>query len=247
MFPIPTTTRAFISSSLMPTPRQRMAGDVAVLPQHHAEAARIAQAQRGGAENEVHVIVIAGKRFRVDRAQASRHAQVHDERAGVALEQQILSAPLQPLHPLADEDAREPARNALAQIGIAHHDARDRFAEHERLDAAAGDLDFRQLWHGRNPMFLSGLGNIPKLALYDTTASASMLNPPSLLPLRALRLFAALVFVVFAGCALAPLQAAAGDEQQDESDAEAPIGEAPALAPEPIDRSTLPKQELTET
>src|SRR5229473_3871506 len=147
---------------------QRMAGGVAGFPQHHAEAARIAQAQRGSAENEVDVIVIAGKGSRVDRAQASRHTQVHDERSGVALEQQILSAPLQAPHPLADEDARERARNALAQIGIAHHDARDRFAEHETLDAAAGDLDFRQLWHGWNPMFLSGLGNIPKLALYDS-------------------------------------------------------------------------------
>jgi len=61
-----------------------------------------------------------------------------------------------------------------------------------------------------------------------------------------LRLFASLVFVLFAGCAVTSPQPAAGEEQQDESDAEAAIGEAPALAPEPIDRSTLPKQELTE-
>src|SRR5712692_11677493 len=72
-----------------------------------------------------------------------------------------------------------------------------------------------------------------------------MLNPQMPLRVGALRLFAAMMFV-FAGCALAPPQPAAGEEQQDESDAEAPIGEAPALAPEPIDRSTLPKQELTE-
>src|SRR5216684_3205174 len=73
-----------------------------------------------------------------------------------------------------------------------------------------------------------------------------MLNPQMPLRVGALRLFAAMVFVLFAGCALAPPQPAVGEEQQDESDAEAPIGEAPALAPEPIDRSTLPKQELTE-
>src|SRR5229473_2855706 len=71
-----------------------------------------------------------------------------------------------------------------------------------------------------------------------------MLNPQMPLRVGALRLFAAMVFVLFAGCALAPPQPAAGEEQQDESDAEAPIGEAPALAPEPVDRSTLPKQEL---
>ena len=74
-----------------------------------------------------------------------------------------------------------------------------------------------------------------------------MLNPQMPLRVGALRLLAAMVFVLFAGCALAPPQPAAGEEQQDESDAEAPIGEAPALAPEPVDRSTLPTQELTET
>src|SRR6266851_9194803 len=126
---------------------QGMSERVAVVPQHQAEAARIAQAQRDAAENEVHMIVLERKGPRVDQPQAPRHAQVHDERAGVALEQQILSAPLQALHPPSDEDARELARHALAQIGIAHYDARDRLAEHERLDAAAGDLDFGQLWH----------------------------------------------------------------------------------------------------
>jgi hypothetical protein len=72
---------------------------------------------------------------------------VHDERAGVALEQQVLSTTHQGFHPPADEDTGEFARKALAQIAIAHRDARNRLAEHERLDAAAGDLDFRKLWH----------------------------------------------------------------------------------------------------
>jgi tetratricopeptide (TPR) repeat protein len=63
----------------------------------------------------------------------------------------------------------------------------------------------------------------------------------------ALWLFAAALLVLFAGCALPPPQAAAaGDEQQDEFDADAPAGDAQALAPEPVDRSTLPNQELTE-
>src|SRR5712691_10294872 len=75
-----------------------------------------------------------------------------------------------------------------------------------------------------------------------------MLGPHSQLPIRAaaLRLFAATAFVVFAGCAATPpQQAAAGEEAQDESDADAPAGEAQALAPEPVDSSALPKQELT--
>jgi tetratricopeptide (TPR) repeat protein len=76
-----------------------------------------------------------------------------------------------------------------------------------------------------------------------------MFSPHSLLPIRAgaLRLFAAMAFVVFSGCALTPPQpAAAGEEQQDESDADSPAGDAQALAPEPVDRSALPNQELTE-
>src|SRR5437879_11953943 len=76
-----------------------------------------------------------------------------------------------------------------------------------------------------------------------------MLGPHSQLPIRVagLRLFAALAFVAFAGCAATPpQQAAAGEEAQDESDADAPAGEAQALAPEAVDRTALPNQELTE-
>ena len=76
-----------------------------------------------------------------------------------------------------------------------------------------------------------------------------MLGPHSQLHSRAaaLRLLAAMAFVVFAGCAATPpQQAAAGEEAQDESDADAPAGEAQALAPEAVDRTALPNQELTE-
>src|SRR5882762_3414412 len=76
-----------------------------------------------------------------------------------------------------------------------------------------------------------------------------MLDPHCLLPIRAavFRLFAAMAFVAFAGCAAAPPQpAAAGEDPQDESDADAPAAEAQALALEPVDRSALPNQELTE-
>jgi tetratricopeptide (TPR) repeat protein len=55
-----------------------------------------------------------------------------------------------------------------------------------------------------------------------------------------------MAFAVFAGCAATP-PAAAVEELQDESDADAPASEAQPLAPEPVDRSALPNQELTET
>src|SRR5712692_5412282 len=126
---------------------QGVAGDVPGAPQHHAEAARIAKTQRRAAENEIQMIVLAWGRLRVDHAQAPRHAQMHDERAAVALEQQILATPRQPFYQPADDEAREVPRHAPAQIGVAHGDARDGLAEHERLDAAACDLDFGQLRH----------------------------------------------------------------------------------------------------
>src|SRR5258708_30803372 len=55
-----------------------------------------------------------------------------------------------------------------------------------------------------------------------------------------------MAFGVFAGWAAAPPQPAAGEDPQDESDADAPPGEARAAATEPEDRSALPNQELTE-
>src|SRR5260221_6116534 len=76
-----------------------------------------------------------------------------------------------------------------------------------------------------------------------------MLGPHSQLPIRAaaLRLFAAVAFVALAGCtATPPKPCAAQDEAQDESDPGRPAGEAQAPAPETVDRSALPNQELTE-
>ena len=76
-----------------------------------------------------------------------------------------------------------------------------------------------------------------------------MLSLQSLLPIRVgvLRLVAAMAFVVFAGCVATPSQpSAAGEEPQDESDADSPAGDAQPFAPEPVDRSALPNQELTE-
>jgi len=74
-----------------------------------------------------------------------------------------------------------------------------------------------------------------------------MLSLQSLLPIRVgvLRLVAAMAFVVFAGCVATPSQPSAAGEE-DESDADAPAGDAQPFAPEPVDRSALPNQELTE-
>ncbi len=64
------------------------------------------------------------------------------------------------------------------------------------------------------------------------------------IPARALRLLAVVAFAVFAGCAANPPQPAeAGEEAPDAGDAEGLQG----AAPDSVDRSLLPKQELTES
>src|SRR5258706_16162676 len=108
---------------------------------------------------------------------------MHDERARIAFEQQVLAAPSQALDPLADDHACDIARHALPQVGIAHGDARDGFPEHERLDAATGDLDFRKLWHGGGPAVLVRPPNIPKIApshgkASPAQATARLGSPP---------------------------------------------------------------------
>src|SRR5262245_10456634 len=141
---------------------------------------------------------------------------MHDERTGVAFEQDVLSAPPQLLDALSHHQPREVARHALPQIGVAHGDARDGFPEHERLDAAAGNLDFRQLWHRGNSASLSRLLNIPKLPPQD---SVLMFAPRFALPsfAGAPRLLAFAAFVLFSGCALNQSQPGlSGDEAQEE-------------------------------
>lgn len=62
-----------------------------------------------------------------------------------------------------------------------------------------------------------------------------------------LRLVAAAVFALVAGCAANPAQPGSpGGEAQEESDSDLSSGEAPAIASEPENRSAYPDQELTE-
>ena len=78
------------------------------------------------------------------------------------------------------------------------------------------------------------------------TVRADMVNAVNLLPIpaRALRLLAVMAFAVFAGCAAIPPQPAkVGEEAPDAGDAEGLQG----AAPDSVDRSLLPKQELTES
>jgi hypothetical protein len=75
------------------TGKERMAQRIAVSPQHEPEAARIAQAHDGAArEHEIEMVVQRRGRCFIHDPQASRHAEVQEQRAAVAPEQQVLAA-----------------------------------------------------------------------------------------------------------------------------------------------------------
>src|SRR5438874_2278682 len=61
----------------------------------------------------------------------ARHAEMHDQRlAGRQSAEQILAAPFQGEHALADETRRETVWKRLPQVGSAEHDARESRAGH---------------------------------------------------------------------------------------------------------------------
>ena len=67
--------------------------------------------------------------------------------AGGEIEQQILGAAAEPGDGLALQPRREVGRQRPAQIGPAGLDACKARALHDRLEAAADRLDFRELRH----------------------------------------------------------------------------------------------------
>ena len=72
---------------------QRMRVHGILRPQDGAEAPRIAQPQHAVAEHEIEVIVLLRRRARCQHAQAAGHAQMQDQMAVAAIDQQVLAAP----------------------------------------------------------------------------------------------------------------------------------------------------------
>ena len=84
-------------------------------PQHRAEAARIAIAQHDSVrELEIDVIVRLLRRRLPEHSQASRHAEVNDERVLTEPEEQVLAPPLDAIDRAADKAARQVAGNRPA-------------------------------------------------------------------------------------------------------------------------------------
>lgn len=127
---------------------QRVRRGVVLDPQHGAEAARIAQPQRPPAEDDVEVIVPAGRFRRRHQAQAARHAQMHDQRSMVEAEQQVFAAAVDAAQAASGEQAAECAREGIAQAGMARHDGVDAAPGQVGQQAAAGDFDLGQFGHG---------------------------------------------------------------------------------------------------
>ena len=95
--------------------------------QHEAaETARIVEPKRAAAvEVHVDVIVRAGRQRRRQVAQAARHAEMHEQRAGVGAEQQVFGAPLEAADARVRERARQPSvRRASAGAARAPRRAR---------------------------------------------------------------------------------------------------------------------------
>ena len=113
-----------------------------------AEAARIVEPQRAAVgEQHVDVIVQAALEGGRQIAQAARHAEMHEQRAGVRAEQQVLAAPLEPIDARTFQRARQALRNGPPKPRLANLDAGNRAANHVRRKPAARGFDFGQLRH----------------------------------------------------------------------------------------------------
>jgi hypothetical protein len=102
--------------------QQRMEERVAPGPQQRPKATRVAQTQAGAViQHEIEVVVETGWRVGRDHAQAARHAEVEQRRAGRRAQQQVLGPALDGCDPLSDQFPAQPAdRHRPAQSGRHH-------------------------------------------------------------------------------------------------------------------------------
>src|SRR5688572_1556545 len=121
---------------------------IPLLPQHEPEAPRIAQPDGVAAlEYEIEMIVLVGRRARIDQPEATRHAQMHDKRAASAADEQVFAAARDAAYRCAGYELGQAARDRHAQSAIAHNGAGYALIYEMRRKPAAGGLDFRQLGH----------------------------------------------------------------------------------------------------
>ena len=97
---------------------------------------------------DVPVVVQLGRNVRAKDAQASRHAEMHDERTVVESDQQVFGAPFDAAHDLIGDGRREIGVDGPAQAAVPDYDQRDALADQCGRDTAPGGLYFRQFGQG---------------------------------------------------------------------------------------------------
>jgi hypothetical protein len=117
---------------------QPVARGLASREQDAAEPARVVEPEATpGVEHEIEVVVHERRRGRVEDAEASRHAEVQDQGAGVGFDQQVLRAPADAADARSREFRRERPRHAPAQAPLAYLERVDAPADEPGLDAPA--------------------------------------------------------------------------------------------------------------
>jgi hypothetical protein len=127
--------------------QQWMHAGVARPPDHGAEAARVAHSQDLFPDTQVEMIVRTGRLGGRYHAQAARHAQMHDERAAIAFDDQVLATPTDVAHPLAPQRSRQISLDGPAQPAVPYRGTGQDLSGEERLDAAPRDLYLGKFWH----------------------------------------------------------------------------------------------------
>ena len=123
--------------------QQRVRRGIVGREQQAAEAARIVEAQRvSGIEFDVDVIVRNARRRDRQHAQAARHPEMQDQRAGIGLEQQVFRAASCAPDRAAGHrlDARDV--HGPAQAPVVHAQSCNAASYNVRFDPAAGGFDF---------------------------------------------------------------------------------------------------------
>jgi len=102
-----------------------------------------------GIEHEIKVIVRDARRGCRQHPQASRHAEVQQQRAVFELDQKIFGTPSGNADALASQQGRQRSRYAPSQTRLVHGELDDATANDVRLDAAPRRFDLRKLRHAR--------------------------------------------------------------------------------------------------
>ncbi len=125
-----------------------MGSRITAMPQHRAEAARVAQAhQRAVAQHQIEVVMLIWWRVRGQDAQTAGHAQMQDQCAAAAIHQQIFGAALERTYLLSAQQLGQVFRDRPAQAAVADDGVRNRESGEMRGKPAPRDLYFGEFRH----------------------------------------------------------------------------------------------------